>query len=73
MNEAEYCHIRDYTMPVLAESNPPNDYGPLYGFAANHHYIYENISNVIYGKASITTIALEGMKVVKLLRVFVNA
>lgn len=26
-NEVEYCHIKDYIMPELAESNPPNDYG----------------------------------------------
>jgi UDP-N-acetyl-2-amino-2-deoxyglucuronate dehydrogenase len=64
MNEVEYCHIKNYIMPKLAESNPPNDYGPYKGSAANHHYVYENISNVINGKESITTNALEGMKVV---------
>ena len=26
MNEVEYCHIKDYAMPELAPSNPPNDY-----------------------------------------------
>lgn len=67
MNEVEYCHIKNYIMPVLAESNPPNDYGPYKGSAANHHYIYENISNVINGKESITTNALEGMKVVEII------
>jgi UDP-N-acetyl-2-amino-2-deoxyglucuronate dehydrogenase len=67
MNEVEYCHIKDYVMPALAESNPPNDYGPYKGSAANHHYIYENISNVINGKESITTNALEGMKVVEII------
>jgi hypothetical protein len=59
MNEVEYCHIENYVMPALAESNPPNDYGPYKGSAANHHYIYENIANVIKGKESITTNALE--------------
>ena len=67
MNEIEYCHIKDYTMPVLAESNPPNDYGLYKGSAANHHYIYENISNVLNGKGSITTNALEGMKVIEII------
>ena len=67
MNEVEYCHIKDYVMPVLAESNPPNDYGPYKGSAANHHYVYENIANVIAGKASISTNALEGMKVVDII------
>jgi predicted dehydrogenase len=67
MNEVEYCHIKDYTMPKLAASNPPNDYGLYKGSAANHHYIYENFSNVLNGKESITTNALEGMKVVEII------
>ena len=67
MNKVEYCHIKNYNMPELAESNPPNDYGPYKGSAANHHYIYENIANVIAGKESITTNALEGLKVVEII------
>jgi UDP-N-acetyl-2-amino-2-deoxyglucuronate dehydrogenase len=72
MNEVEYCHIKDYEMPVLAESNPPNDYGPYKGSAANHHYVYENIANVISGNESITTNALEGMKVVDIIERIYN-
>lgn len=67
MNEVEYCHIKDYVMPVLEESNPPNDYGPYKGSAANHHYIYENIVDVIDELGNITTNALEGMKVVDII------
>lgn len=67
MNEVEYCHIKDYEMPQLAASNPPNDYGPYKGSAANHHYVYENIANVIKRSASISTNALEGMKVVDII------
>lgn len=67
MNEVEYCHIKNYEMPQLAASNPPNDYGPYKGSAANHHYVYENISNVINGSASISTNALEGLKVVDII------
>jgi UDP-N-acetyl-2-amino-2-deoxyglucuronate dehydrogenase len=67
MNEVEYCHIKDYTMPTLAEANPPNDYGPYKGSAANHHYIYENIVEVIRDNKSITTNALEGMKVIDII------
>ena len=73
MNEVEYCHIKDYVMPVLAESNPPNDYGPYKGSAANHHYIYENIAKVIEGTDSITTNALEGMKVVDIIERIYNS
>lgn len=67
MNEVEYCHVEDYEMPKLEESNPPNDYGPYKGSAANHHYIYNNIARVMAGKESITTNALEGLKVVDMI------
>jgi UDP-N-acetyl-2-amino-2-deoxyglucuronate dehydrogenase len=67
MNEVEYCHIKNYTMPALAAVNPPNDYGPYKGSAANHHYIYENIVEVVEKNAVITTNALEGMKVVEII------
>ena len=74
MNEVEYCHIKNYTIPVLAESNPPNDYGSYKGSAANHHYVYENIANVINGKESITTNALEGLKVVDIIeRIYLSS
>lgn len=73
MNEVEYSHIKNYRMPILAESNPPNDYGPYKGSAANHYYIYENISDVLSGKESITTNALEGLKVVDIIeRIYAN-
>jgi predicted dehydrogenase len=67
MNTVEYCHIRDYTMPELPPSNPPNDYGPYKGSAANHHYIFENVVSVLKGECSITTNALEGLKVVEII------
>jgi UDP-N-acetyl-2-amino-2-deoxyglucuronate dehydrogenase len=67
MNEVEYCHIKNYTMPTLSPSNPPNDYGQYKGSAANHHYIIENVVDVLRGRAPITTNALEGMKVVEII------
>ncbi|HEX6182195.1 MAG TPA: Gfo/Idh/MocA family oxidoreductase [Chitinophagaceae bacterium] len=67
MNEVEYCHIKDYEMPTLAPSNPPNDYGPYKGSAANHHYVFENVVDVLKGRAPITTNALEGLKVVEII------
>jgi UDP-N-acetyl-2-amino-2-deoxyglucuronate dehydrogenase len=73
MNEVEYCHINDYVMPVLAESNPPNDYGGYKGSAMNHHYIIENIVDVLRGESPITTNAMEGMKVVDIIeRIYQN-
>lgn len=68
MNEVEYCHIKNYQMPELAPSNPPNDYGGYKGSAMNHHYIIENVVDVLGGKSPITTNALEGMKVVEMIQ-----
>lgn len=67
MNEVEYCHIKDYEMPILAPTNPGNDYGAYKGSAANHHYIIENVVDVLKDQATITTNALEGLKVVDII------
>ncbi len=56
-----------YLMLVLAESNLLNYYNKYRASAANHHYIYENIANVSAGNESITTNAMEGMKVVDII------
>ncbi|HRB40274.1 MAG TPA: gfo/Idh/MocA family oxidoreductase, partial [Bacteroidia bacterium] len=61
------CHIKDYTMPKLDPVNPANDYGAYKGSAANHHYIIENVADVLRGRTSITTNALEGLKVVEII------
>lgn len=67
MNEVEYCHIKDYQMPKLAPTNPGNDYGAYKGSAANHHYIIENVVDVLKGRSTITTTSLEGLKVVDII------
>lgn len=67
MNEVVYCHIKDYTMPELAPSNPPNDYGAYKGSAQNHHYVIQNVVDVINGNNTITTNAIDGMKVVDII------
>ncbi len=67
MNEVEYCHIENYTMPELPPVNPANDYGSYKGSAANHHYIIENVVNTLKGRTTVTTNALEGLKVVDII------
>ena len=67
MNEVEYCHIKNYEMPTLAPTNPGNDYGAYKGSASNHHYVIENVVDVLKGRAPITTNALEGLKVVDII------
>lgn len=67
MNEVEYCHIDGYKMPELAPASPANDYGHYKGSAANHHFIIENVVDTLQGKTTITTNALEGLKVVDII------
>jgi UDP-N-acetyl-2-amino-2-deoxyglucuronate dehydrogenase len=67
MDKVEHCHIRNYTMPDLAPTNPGNDYGAYKGSAQNHHYVIENVVNVLKGRDSITTNVMEGLKVVDII------
>lgn len=67
MNEVEYCNIKDYTMPELGPVNPANDYGNYKGSAANHHFIIQNVIDTLRERTSITTNALEGLKVVEII------
>ena len=67
MDQVEVCHIQDYTMPELAPTNPANDYGAYKGSAQNHHYIIRNVVETIKGSNTMTTNALEGLKVVEII------
>jgi predicted dehydrogenase len=70
MDRIEYCHIENYTMPELPASNPPNDYGAYKGSAANHQYVIQNVIDTLTKKSTISTNALEGMKVVEIIEKF---
>ncbi len=67
MNEVDYCHVKDYTMPELAPTNPGNDYGAYKGSAQNHNYVIENIVDVLKNDAAISTNVFEGLKVVEII------
>ena len=67
MNEVVYCNIKDYEMPRLAPSNPPNDYGAYKGSAQNHHYVIQNVVEKLNECGSITTNVLEGLKVIDII------
>lgn len=67
MNDVEYCDIKDYEMPELPASEPPNDYGAYKGSAANHHFTIKNVVDTLKGRTTITTNALEGLKVVEII------
>ena len=67
MDKVECCHIKDYVMPQLAETAPANDYGAYKGSANNHNFVIENVVDALKGRKTITTNALEGMKVVDII------
>ena len=67
MNEIEYCHVENYEKPTLPPTNAPNDYGPYKGSAANHHYVFQNVVDVLTGRTDITATAFEGLKVVQMI------
>ena len=67
MDKVEYCHIDGYEMPELAETNPANDYGVYKGSANNHGYIIDNVIDTLKGRNTMTTNALEGLKVVEII------
>ena len=65
MNELRYCHVQGLEVPTLAASAPPNSYGPYQGSAANHHFVIDNVVDVLRGRATVATTAAEGRAVVQ--------
>jgi predicted dehydrogenase len=73
MNEITYCQIKNYEMPILPETNLPNNYGSYHGSASNHHYVFENIISTLKGESTIATKAEDGLMVVDIIeRMYVN-
>lgn len=67
MNTIDYCDIENYRMPILPQSEPPNDYGGYKGSAANHHFVIEDVINhLLFDKPAITT-PEEGKAVVEII------
>jgi predicted dehydrogenase len=67
MDVVEYCNVKNYNMPVLSPTNPGNDYGAYKGSAQNHNYVIKNVVDVLNNRTTITTNALEGLKVVDII------
>lgn len=67
MNEVVYCNIKEYEMPELEASAPPNDYGLYKGSAQNHHLVIQNVADTLGRQTSISTNAMEGLKVVDII------
>ena len=67
MNEVIYCHIKDYEMPALPAINPVNDYGAYKGSAANHHFVIENVVDVLKNNIDISAQFNEDLKVIDII------
>jgi predicted dehydrogenase len=64
MNIVEHCDIKNYQMPILAETAAGNHYGAYMGSAQNHHLVIENVIRVLNGGENLGSTAAEGSKVV---------
>lgn len=67
MNELSYCHVKGLDPPSLPPASAPNDYGGYRGSAANHHFVIDNVIDVLNGRAEVATTAREGREVVALI------
>jgi predicted dehydrogenase len=67
MDEVLACNVKDYTMPTLTPTLPPNDYGIYKGSASNHAFVYANVLEVMSGTAEIACTAEEGLRVVEVI------
>ncbi|ACU02775.1 Gfo/Idh/MocA family protein [Pedobacter heparinus] len=65
MDKVEICNVKGYEMPE-------NDHGASKGSVANHQYVIRNVVDVLNGRASIATNALEGLKVVDIIERIYN-
>jgi predicted dehydrogenase len=68
LNQVNYCHVKNYQMPLLPPTNAGNDYGAYMGSAQNHHYVIRNVVRTLAGFESITATATEGLKVVDIIQ-----
>lgn len=70
MNDLRYCHVEGLDFPELPPAAPPNYYGPYQGSAANHHFVIDNVVEVLNGRETIATTAEEGREVVRVIQDF---
>lgn len=73
MQEVVHCDIKDYKMPELPESAPPNDYGAYKGSASNHHFVIANVVDHLEKGAEIATPLNEGVDVVSIIESMYNS
>jgi predicted dehydrogenase len=67
LNIIEYQNIKNYQMKSERVLNKANEYGFYQGSMSNHDKVYQNIIDVLHGRETIATNAIEGMKVVRII------
>ncbi len=67
MNQVSNCNIKDYVMPDLPPSPPPNIYHGFSGSANNHAPVFENVVSALTGKEHSGIDGKEGANVVKMI------
>lgn len=67
MDQIVYCHIKDYTLPVIEKTSAPNDYGSYKGSANNHDQVIQNVIDTLNGKSTPHTTVKEGAEVVRII------
>jgi UDP-N-acetyl-2-amino-2-deoxyglucuronate dehydrogenase len=67
INEVKYCHLEDYNFAGLPEGAPPNEYGGYQGSASNHHFVIDNVVEVLTRNGQPSVTVEEGRKVVEVI------
>jgi len=67
LNELEYQHINSFLIKGLPKGNPSNNYGSYHGSMSNHHFVYENVVDVLKSNGIIATNGFEGLKTVEII------
>jgi predicted dehydrogenase len=68
LNELEHWHVEGYPCPKLPESAPANDYGSYKGSMSNHDKVIQNVVDVLFNNATITTSSLQGRKSIEVMQ-----
>jgi len=67
MEKLEYCHIQGYDSPSIAIKEVSHKNGYYVGNDAHHFLSIRNVVETLLGKSTISTNALEGLKVVEMI------
>jgi len=64
MDTIEYCNIKNYNLPNLKDNKLDNEFNGYKGSSQNHDHVIQNVIDVLNNNKTISTNALEGLKVV---------